>query len=136
MKLIPFQLILNVKIDPQGETVEHLERQLHRVVSNAVNQGLLTGDTAATVEHYDYTVKRVRSVKKPISAESKAIIDFYPNGECPDCGRKIRKTIKEGEDCSNCGHVFNVPKDDDDAAEQQRRDEKNGLYPDKVDVAN
>ena len=140
MKLIPFQLILNVKIDPQGETVEHLERQLHRVVSNAVNQGLLTGDTAATVEHYDYTVKQVRSVKKPISAESKAIIANYDGGLCPDCGRKIRRNVKEGDDCRNCGHVFYGPKatimDDDDAHEQQRRDEKNGLYANKVDVAN
>ena len=136
MKLKHFRLVLNVSIDPQGETTLNLDRQLHRVVSNAVNNGLLTGNTPATVETYDYSIKQVRSVKKSISAESKAIIGFYPNGECPDCGQKIRKTIKAGEDCTNCGHVFDVPKDDDDAAEQQRRDEKNGLYPDKVDIAN
>ena len=106
MKLTKLRLTLDVDFDPQGVDRDTLVRQMHDVVSNAVNQGLLTGDTAATVEHYDYTVKRVRSVKKPISAESKAVIANYPDGLCPDCQWKIRSNVKEGDECRNCGHVF------------------------------
>jgi hypothetical protein len=65
MKTQKFTLTLNVEIDPQGETTGHLIRQLNRVVSNAVNEGLLTGDTAATVEQYDFKVKEIKS-KKPV----------------------------------------------------------------------
>lgn len=64
MKTKKFQLVLNVEIDPQGETTEHLIRQLNRVVSNAVNEGLLTGNTAATVEKYSYDVKQVTQEEK------------------------------------------------------------------------
>ena len=43
-------------------------------------------------------------------------------------------------ECETCGEVllsFDEPADDDtEAVEQQRRDEKNGLYPDKWDGAN
>jgi hypothetical protein len=104
-----YRLTLDVSIDPQGETSVNLSRQLHRIVSNAVNNGLLTGNTPATVEHYDYTIAERRSVKKPISAESKAIIDNYPDGLCPDCQWKIRRNVKEGDNCPNCEHVFYLP---------------------------
>ena len=139
-KLIPLRLVLNLDVDPQGETTDHLKRQLHRVVSNAVNQGLLTGNTAATVEHYNYKVTVRRSVKKKVSAESQAIIDNYPNGLCPDCQWKIRRNVKEGDNCPNCEHVFYsadaTAQAKEDAAETQRRDEKHGLYGGKQDVAN
>src|SRR5512137_1140958 len=32
--------------------------------------------------------------------------ESYPGGECPDCGQTIPDTAVEGEECSNCGHVF------------------------------
>jgi Zn finger protein HypA/HybF involved in hydrogenase expression len=38
--------------------------------------------------------------------ESKAIIDSYPKGKCPDCQKKIPADVQEGESCKNCGHVF------------------------------
>jgi hypothetical protein len=39
--------------------------------------------------------------------EAQAIIKSYPNGLCPDCSRKIPKTVTEGDACKTCGHVFN-----------------------------
>jgi hypothetical protein len=39
-------------------------------------------------------------------AESKAILDSYPNGQCPDCQTKIPAIVQEGDACKNCGHVF------------------------------
>ena len=41
-------------------------------------------------------------------------------------------------ECKDCGEVllsFDKPENEDEE-EQQRRDEKNGLYPDKEDIAN
>jgi len=35
--------------------------------------------------------------------------DFYPEGECPDCGEPISPTAVNGDNCPNCEHVFNVP---------------------------
>ena len=40
---------------------------------------------------------------------SKEIAESYPNGECPDCGWKIRSDVTEGAECRNCGHVFVHP---------------------------
>lgn len=57
---------------------------------------------------------------------------------CPCCG----KTGKQGEGCPTCpGCWFTNDQDEIDAyenecLEQQRRDEKNGLYPDKINDAN
>lgn len=59
MKTKTFRLTLEVEIDPQGETENHLKRQLNRVISNALNQGLITGDSMATVEEYRYSVKKI-----------------------------------------------------------------------------
>ena len=35
--------------------------------------------------------------------------DFYESGECPDCGEPISVLCRNGENCSNCGHVFYAP---------------------------
>ena len=72
-----------------------------------------------------------KNMKNNIKSESKAIIANDPGGECPDCKWKIRKDVHEGTECRNCGHVFSS-----DSGEQQRRDEKNGLYSELEDVAN
>ena len=55
---LKYQLVLDVEFDPQGTTPAELERNLHQVVRDSVNNGTLTGETPATVEHYDYSVKR------------------------------------------------------------------------------
>lgn len=125
MKLKHFQLILNVSIDPQGETTLNLDRQLHRVVSNAVNNGLLTGNTPATVETYNYTIKQVRSVKK--------------KKPCKKCGTGLDKTgFCKDITCPYSEFPQTVSLEDlhESKAEQQRRDEKNGLYGGVEDVAN
>jgi len=106
MKLTKLRLTLDVDFDPQGLSTDELKANLRGIIHDAVNNGTLTGDSPATVEKYNFKVTERRSVKKPISSESKAIIANYSDGLCPDCQWKIRKTVKEGDECRNCGHVF------------------------------
>ena len=37
------------------------------------------------------------------------IKDSYESGECPDCGENIPNDVSNGDECSNCGHVFYSP---------------------------
>lgn len=64
MKTHKFRLILDVEIDPQGVPPVDLKHNLHQVVRDAMNNGTLTGETPATVELYNYSVKEVRPRKK------------------------------------------------------------------------
>jgi hypothetical protein len=59
-KLIKLRLTLDLDIDPQGETQEYLEGQLHRVVKDAASNGTFTGDGPATVELYNFKVTKRR----------------------------------------------------------------------------
>lgn len=34
------------------------------------------------------------------------LIESYEQGECPDCGLKIKESSVDGDECENCGHVF------------------------------
>jgi len=36
-----------------------------------------------------------------------AAVDQYEGGVCPDCGEEINPTSTCGDECDNCGHVFN-----------------------------
>jgi Uncharacterised protein family UPF0547 len=38
----------------------------------------------------------------------------YDGNVCPDCEEIIPHSAVFGDSCSNCGHVFNEPRDDDD----------------------
>lgn len=60
-KNIKFRLTLDVEFDPQGTPAVDLERHLYQVVKDATNNGTLTGETPATVEHYSCNVHRVRN---------------------------------------------------------------------------
>jgi hypothetical protein len=61
MKTIKLRLTLDVEFDPQGETIDKLKDRLYRVIRESVNNGVLTGDSGATVEHYTASVKQLRS---------------------------------------------------------------------------
>lgn len=43
-----------------------------------------------------------------------AAVDHYENGQCPDCGEDICPTAGLGDECDNCGHVFNWSNSDDE----------------------
>jgi hypothetical protein len=60
MKTLKYRLTLDVEFDPQGTDPRDLEHNLYQVVRDAVNNGTLSGETSATVEEYDYSVKKVR----------------------------------------------------------------------------
>lgn len=64
MKTLKFRLTLDVEFDPQGVTDKELRSHLHQVVRDAVNNGTLTGESPATVELYNYSIKMVRPPKK------------------------------------------------------------------------
>lgn len=69
MKTLRFRLTLDVEFDPQGETAEDLRRRMHSVVKDAVNNGILTGDSGATVEHYNFEIKQLPRMKLTYSVE-------------------------------------------------------------------
>ena len=56
MKL-KLRLTLDVEYETGGELPIWLEKQLERVVWIAAGEGLLTGDSYAEVETYDYKVE-------------------------------------------------------------------------------
>ena len=49
-------MVLDVEFDPQGTPKTDLEHNLNQVIRDAVNNGTLTGETAATVEKYHFAV--------------------------------------------------------------------------------
>ena len=61
MKTKKFRLKLDVEFDPQGTPSDILVRHLNQVVRDATNNGTLTGETPATVEKYEFSVKELRS---------------------------------------------------------------------------
>ena len=61
MKIIKLRLTLDLELDPQGMTIDQLKDRIYQMVRDAVNNGTLTGDTPATVEHYTASVKQLRS---------------------------------------------------------------------------
>ena len=61
MKAIKLRLTLDVEFDPQGETIDKLKDRLYRVIRESVNNGVLTGDSGATVEHYTASVREVKN---------------------------------------------------------------------------
>jgi len=42
-----------------------------------------------------------------------AAVDQYEGGVCPDCGEEINPASTRGDECDNCGHVFNWSESDD-----------------------
>lgn len=58
-KLLKYRLTLDVEFDPQGAVSADLKHNLFRVVKDAINNGTLSGETPATVEHYAFSVKRI-----------------------------------------------------------------------------
>lgn len=61
--------------------------------------------------------------REPLEALVKvegAAVDQYEGGVCPDCGEEINPTSVRGDECDNCGHVFNWGESDDiDVADAQ-----------------
>lgn len=121
-KLLKYRLTLDVDFDPQGTTKKQLERNLNQVIKDAVNNGTLTGETEATVEHYSFTVAE-RVDRQP---GQHLFADCGGVPRCVTCGCDEDDAYVGGQDCTYGEEI----------SEQQRRDEKRGLYGDKVDDAN
>jgi len=108
MKTKSYRLTLDVEIDPNGETPDHIERQLHRVVSNAVNNGLLTGNTSATVERYEYSIKDTSKENKERSTIRQSgehrFVDCGGSPRCATCGADEDDAFVGGASCTYKGH--------------------------------
>jgi len=109
MKLIKLRLILDVDYKPNGMTTAELAAHLRTIVTDASSNGFTRGSNAEIQGTYEYKITERKPKRKPISAESKIIINSYPDGRCPDCHCKIHKNVKNGISCPNCGHVFYLP---------------------------
>lgn len=106
MKTIKLRLTLTVELDPQGETQATLERNLNQVVRDAVNNGTLTGETAATVEKYFFTVEKVTDKIKPKAKRNQRkagehrFADCGGNPRCVTCGCDEDDAFVGGQECS------------------------------------
>jgi len=145
-KFLKLRLTLDVDLDPQGVSRKDLEYQLRQVITEASINGTLTGETAATVERYSVTItgRRPRKKKKNLTP----FLPFDTIKHCKKCGSIIIAARCSDSTCPYHDHpqstdlnaIYdsvtgeNLP--NEDAAEQQRRDEKHGLFGDKVDDAN
>jgi hypothetical protein len=69
----------------------------------------VTGEWAKHLKPYGKRVMAKAERRAANVSIAKEIADSYPNGECPDCGWKIRSDVTEGAECRNCGHVFVHP---------------------------
>ena len=75
MKVIKYRLVLDVDFDPQGTSKKDLKHNLYRVVRNALNNGLFSGETEATLDTYKFSVKERRIKQK----------------RCKKCGSLIKR---------------------------------------------
>lgn len=58
-KPITLRLTLDVTYTPNGVTVDELRERLENVATGAVNEGLITGDSAAEVQTWSATATRL-----------------------------------------------------------------------------
>jgi hypothetical protein len=98
MKTIKIKLVLTVEFDPHGEDVVYLKHNMNQVVRNAVNNGVLTGDSPSTVEHYNYEVTEVKNLHRQIN-KNKSI---RSRRRCSCCGSDSRDATGT---CKKCGAV-------------------------------
>ena len=47
----------------------------------------------------------------------------YENGVCPDCNQDIPEGAVEGDECTNCGHVFWLERVSEDVPGEDARKE-------------
>ena len=70
--------------------------------------------------------RNFKEFREPLEALVKvenAAVDQYEGGVCPDCGEEINPTSVRGDECNNCGHVFNWGESDDPEADLQASDD-------------
>ncbi len=60
METLKFKIELNLEIDPQGVAPRSIQNGLFRFFRHAIDNGLLTGETLATVESYDFEIAQVK----------------------------------------------------------------------------
>lgn len=62
-KTMKFSLTLDVEIDPRGVAEVELKSYLYNMVTTAIENGTLLGNSAATMEHYTLSVRRIHQKK-------------------------------------------------------------------------
>jgi hypothetical protein len=57
--------------------------------------------------------QRVPEWREALESELPGVHAAYEGGVCPDCQEEIPDDAVEGDECSNCGHVFCQEREDD-----------------------
>jgi hypothetical protein len=73
---------------------------------DALMEDICNGNIVVPLEAMSATVDEYK--KHSMQAE-------YDNGECPDCGEPIPDYTDDGDNCTNCEHVFYRYRENDDA---------------------
>lgn len=77
------------------------------------------------VPEWKESLKQRLVVADGADPESELVANHYP--ACPDCGSEIPDDMVRGEECENCGHVFNWGPSDD-----HEWDEMEPLFPNGI----
>lgn len=80
---------------PDDASAEYVQAAVR---AKAYEKNILIGD-------HGWEGIETQGVEVSIEGEVKAA---YPDGRCPDCGQMIGDSVEEGDECSNCGHVFHL----------------------------
>lgn len=117
--IVTATLVLQVTVRLAGETPKTLEDHLETVVSHAVGEGLITGETPMEVEEYTSSVlvsDVYTTVKFPEPPEDDDSLDGLEDSEPPEEEEDEPKVLTTGDgtplrQCTRCGEVVpkNVP---------------------------
>ena len=97
MKTKTLKLTLTVTYNPGKESVQTLNNLLHDLVSHAAGNGLLTGETTATVNNFEASVVEVATGKKKKVRQHVMSNADFPR--CIYCGADHDDAFVGGEDC-------------------------------------
>ena len=79
---------------------------------NDTGQGVYEMIDISKEVYCPFEMLQPKHIPAPILPFCNPIKDSYPNNECPDCGQDIPDDVVEGDECSNCSHVFYMPTED------------------------
>ena len=91
MKTIKLRLTLDLDIDPQGVSTPELMSNLRGIVFDAAGNGMFTGASSATIEKYDYTVKK-RHKKNIVCRQTGEFEVLVPNIDGDGVSEKVKGT--------------------------------------------
>lgn len=59
-KTSKLQIVIDLEVDRQGEMIQTIISRINQTLKQAMDNGTFTGETAATVEHYKFSVEPIQ----------------------------------------------------------------------------